>query len=78
VGFWLFPTCELATAWATTGGVACYAILKRRIQVYKEWMMRAYIVIFDFVAFRLLSITIQPSRLLPENDLSITIARASW
>ena len=31
----------LATAWATTAGMAYYAILKRRIPIHKEWMVRA-------------------------------------
>jgi hypothetical protein len=44
----------VATAWATTAGMAYYAILKRRIPIYKEWMVRAYVVTFAFVTFRLL------------------------
>jgi len=31
----------LATAWATTAGMAYYAVLKRRIPIHKEWMVRA-------------------------------------
>jgi hypothetical protein len=63
----------LATAWATTAGMAYYAILKRRIPIHKEWMVRAYVVTFAFVTFRLLHDYSPLSRLQPENDLSITL-----
>ena len=45
----------LATAWFTTTSMAFYAILKRKIAVHKEWMVRAYVVTFAFVTFRLLN-----------------------
>jgi hypothetical protein len=73
-----FGLLMLATAWVTTAGMAYYAILKRRIQVHKEWMVRAYVVTFAFVTFRVLSDYGPTSRLQPEGDRSITIAWACW
>ena len=58
--------------------MAYYAILKRRIPIHKEWMVRAYVVTFAFVTFRLLHDYNPLSRLQPENDLSITLIWASW
>lgn len=73
-----FSLLALATAWVTTAGMAYYAILKRRIQVHKEWMVRAYVVTFAFVTFRLLNDYGPTSHLQPENDRSITIGWACW
>jgi uncharacterized membrane protein YozB (DUF420 family) len=69
---------SLGIAWVTTAGMAYYAILKRRIAVHKEWMVRAYVVTFAFVTFRILSDYGPTSRLQPDNDKSITIAWACW
>jgi heme/copper-type cytochrome/quinol oxidase subunit 3 len=68
----------LATAWVTTTGMAYYAILKRRFAVHKEWMVRAYVVTFAFVTFRILSDYGPTSRLQPAGDKSITIGWACW
>jgi hypothetical protein len=74
-GFALF---WLATAWVTTAGMAYYAILKRRIAIHKEWMVRAYVVTFAFVTFRILSDYGPTSHLRPEGDKAITISWACW
>jgi uncharacterized membrane protein YozB (DUF420 family) len=42
----------LATAWIVTTGIAWAAILRGRVEMHKEWMMRSYIVAFAFVTFR--------------------------
>lgn len=68
----------LATAWVTTEGMAYYTILKRRIVVHKEWMVRAYVVTFAFVTFRLLNDYGPTSHLQPDNDRAITIGWACW
>lgn len=68
----------LATAWVTTTGMAYYAILKRRFAVHKEWMVRAYVVTFAFVTFRILSDYGPTSHLQPDGDRSITIGWACW
>ncbi|HVP47184.1 MAG TPA: DUF2306 domain-containing protein [Bryobacteraceae bacterium] len=73
-----FALLVLATAWLTTAAMAYYAILRGRIQVHKEWMVRAYVVTFAFVTFRVLSDYGPTSRLQPENDRGITIAWACW
>lgn len=68
----------LATAWATTAGMAYYAILKRRFVVHKEWMVRAYVVTFAFVTFRLLNDYGPTSHLKPDQDRVLTIGWACW
>lgn len=74
-GFALFA---LATAWLTTAGMAYYAILKRRIQIHKEWMVRAYVVTFAFVTFRVLNDYGPTSHLQPDGDRAITVGWACW
>jgi heme/copper-type cytochrome/quinol oxidase subunit 3 len=73
-----FSLLGLATAWVTTAGMAYYAILKRRIQTHKEWMVRAYVVTFAFVTFRLLNDYYPGARLQPDGDRAITFGWASW
>jgi len=73
-----FSLLGLATAWVTTAGMAYYAILKRRIPVHKEWMVRAYVVTFAFVTFRVLNDYGPTSHLQPDNDRAITIGWACW
>jgi len=68
----------LATAWVTTAAMAYYAILKRRIQIHKEWMVRTYVVTFAFGTFRLLNDYGPTSRLQPDNDRAVTMGWASW
>jgi hypothetical protein len=67
----------MATAWVTTTGVAYYAILKRRIQIHKIWMARAYVVTFSFVTFRIFSDYGPTSRVQPADMRGVTIAWAS-
>jgi uncharacterized membrane protein YozB (DUF420 family) len=73
-----FSLLGLDTAWITTAAMAYYAILKRRISVHKEWMVRAYVVTFAFVTFRVLNDYGPTSRLQPANDRAITIGWACW
>ena len=73
-----FSLLGLATAWFTTAAMAYYAILKRRIQIHKEWMVRAYVVTFAFVTFRVLNDYGPTSHLQPDNDRAITIGWACW
>jgi len=73
-----FALLGLATAWFTTAVMAYYAILKRRIQIHKEWMVRAYVVTFAFVTFRLLNDYYPGARLQPDGDRAITFGWASW
>ena len=73
-----FALLVLATAWFTTAAMAYYAILKRRIQIHKEWMVRSYVVTFAFVTSRLLSDYGPTSHLQPDSDRSITILWACW
>jgi len=71
-----FALIAIAVAWITTAGMAYYAILLRRIQTHKEWMVRAYVVTFSFVTFRLFNDFGPTSRLQPDSDRAITIAWA--
>lgn len=68
----------LATAWVTTAGMAYYAILRGHIAIHKEWMLRAYVVTFAFVTFRLLNDYGPTSHLQPASDRAITIGWVCW
>lgn len=74
-GFSLFG---LVSAWLSTAGMAYYAISKGNVAVHKEWMVRAYVVTFAFVTFRVFNDYGPTSRLQPESDRSITIGWACW
>ena len=69
---------DLPSDSAVTTAMAYYAILKRRIQIHKEWMVRAYVVTFAFVTFRVLNDYGPTSHLQPDNDRAITIGWACW
>ena len=73
-----FGLLGLASAWAATTFMAYYAIRRGQVALHKEWMIRAYVVTFAFVTFRLLQDYGPTSRLRPENDRDITIAWACW
>jgi len=77
---WAFATgiAGLASAWLVTTSMAYYSIRKGLVALHKEWMVRAYVVTFAFVTFRILSDYGPTSRLMPESDRSITIAWACW
>jgi len=68
----------LASAWLVTTTMAYVSIRKGLVSLHKEWMIRAYVVTFAFVTFRILSDYGPTSRLQPENDRSITIAWVCW
>ena len=75
---WGFALLALTTAWVTTSGMAYYAILKRRVAIHKEWMVRAYVVTFAFVTFRILNNYYPAERLQPSGDRAVTFAWACW
>ncbi len=68
----------LATAWLSTAGMAYLSILKGQVQLHKEWMIRAYVVTFAFVTFRVLNDYGPTSQLKPDQDRLLTIAWACW
>ncbi len=80
VGTWAFEVglMGLASAWLVTTAMAYYSIRKGLVPLHKEWMIRAYVVTFAFVFFRILSDYTPMSRLRPENERDITIAWACW
>jgi len=45
----------LAIAWLLTTGIAWAAILRGRVPLHKEWMVRSYLVTFAFVTFRVIT-----------------------
>ena len=49
-----FSLFALGIAWVVTTGAAYFAILRRKIKLHKEWMIRSYIVTLAFVTFRIL------------------------
>lgn len=73
-----FALLALATAWFSTAAMAFYAILKGQVQTHKEWMVRAYVVTFAFVTFRVLNDYYPGPRLQPDGDRAITVGWASW
>jgi predicted membrane protein DUF2306 len=73
-----FGLLSLAAAWVSTTAMAYYAIRKRMVEIHKEWMVRAYIVTFAFVTFRVFNDYGPTSHLQPANDRAITLAWASW
>jgi len=73
-----FALLVLATAWFTSASMALYAILRRHVQVHKEWMIRTYVITFAFVTFRVMNDYYPGARLQPENDRGVTVAWACW
>jgi uncharacterized membrane protein YozB (DUF420 family) len=73
-----FALLMLATAWLTTTGMAYYAIRRRLVEIHKEWMIRAYVVTFAFVTFRLLNDFGPPSHIQPEGYRAVTYAWLCW
>ena len=73
-----FALLALATAWVTTAGMAFYAILKGQVQIHKEWMVRAYVVTFAFVTFRVLNDYYPGASLQPDSDRAVSMGWASW
>ncbi len=73
-----FGLLMLALAWVTTTGMAYYAIIKGHVQTHKEWMIRAYVVTFGFVTFRILSDYGPTSRIEPAGDRIVTISWVCW
>lgn len=74
-GFALFV---LALAWLTTSGMAYYAIRKGQVEIHKEWMIRAYVVTFAFVTFRLLDDFGPTSHIQPAGARDVTYAWLCW
>lgn len=71
----------LASAWIFTTAIAWAAILRGRVEMHKEWMLRSYLVAFAFVTFRV------TTDLLPgvtkhlgssPDDASTSVAWLSW
>jgi hypothetical protein len=65
----------LAVAWTATTGMAFYAIQRGAVVAHKEWTIRAYVVTFAFVTFRLIVECLPTS---PEGDRFISAAWLSW
>mgnify|MGYP001814403211 CR=1 FL=1 len=50
-----FALFALGVAWVITTGAAYFAVIRRKIKLHKEWMIRSYIVTLAFVTFRIMS-----------------------
>ena len=68
----------LAAAWSITTAMAYLTIRQRLVDLHKEWMIRAYVVTFAFVTFRILSDYGPTSRLQPVQDRSNVISWVCW
>lgn len=71
----------LATAWLLTTGVAWAAILRGRVALHREWMLRSYLVTFAFVTFRVLTDSLPglTARLASTPDEALTnVTWLSW
>ncbi len=75
---WGFGLAMLGVAWITTSGMAYYAVMRRQIQIHKEWMVRSYVVTFAFVTFRFLSLTAGMAHLMPPNQRAISAIWFCW
>jgi hypothetical protein len=73
-----FGILGLAASWASTTAMAYYAIRKGQVEIHKEWMVRAYVVTFAFVTFRVFNDYGPTSHLQPASDRAITLAWACW
>jgi hypothetical protein len=53
---WVFGLgmASMATVWVLTTAFATIAILRRRVEQHREWIIRSYVVTFGFVTFRVL------------------------
>ena len=71
----------LATAWILTTAIAWAAIVRGRVEMHSEWMIRSYLVAFAFVTFRI-STDLLPgmTKHLGSNtdDASTSVAWLSW
>ena len=68
----------LAFAWASCAAVAYAAILKGAVALHRRWMVRAYVVTFAFVIFRLFADVLPTAQLKPASDLAIADAWGCW
>ena len=68
----------LAAAWSITTAMAYLTIRQRLVDLHKEWMIRAYVVTFAFVTFRILNDYGPTSRLQPVQDRSNVISWVCW
>ena len=73
-----FALLALATTWFSCATMALYAILKRQVQIHKEWMVRTYVVTFAFVTFRVLNDYYPGGRLQPDGDRAVAVGWACW
>ena len=68
----------LAAAWAGTTSMAYYAIRNGAIDIHKRWMIRAYVVTFGFVTYRLFDEWLPTANFKPDHDRFITEAWMCW
>ena len=68
----------LALAWASCTGVAWAAILRGAVALHRRWMVRAYVVTFAFVTYRLVADVLPTAQLKPASDLAIADAWGCW
>ena len=73
-----FGLAMLALAWASCTAVAYAAILRGAVALHRRWMVRAYVVTFAFITFRLFADWLPTAQLKPPGDFAITDAWGCW
>jgi hypothetical protein len=69
---------SLATAWLTTTAFAYMAIMLRKVQLHKEWMVRSYLITLAFVTFRLINESLPSVALRLGGSPEDTLANLTW
>jgi hypothetical protein len=65
----------LAVAWFVTTGLAYLSVRKFQIDQHKEWMIRSYVVMFAFVTFRVLYLSLQAAHI---GTMQEQLGLSSW
>lgn len=73
-----FALAMLGVAWSGCAGVAYAAILNGAVALHRRWMVRAYVVTFAFVIYRLIADVLPTSQLKPAQDLAVADAWVCW
>jgi uncharacterized membrane protein len=66
---------SMAAAWLISTTLATIAVVMRKVEQHREWMIRSYVVTFGFVSFRTLDTLLDSARV---GTLVERMAVASW
>ena|SRR5438874_7879275 len=68
----------MGCAWATTTGLAFFAIRQGAIREHREWMLRSYVIALSFVSFRLFGKLLDLWKLGSPEQRAPALAWISW